>query len=114
MPGEPVRQVGRHFAFCVLVLAVSATALGAPDPAAPSARAVIRSLSKDPDSLKFRNEFDSHSIAGIKCGEVNGKNGFGGYVGFRRFIVQREKALVDDGTLPKFNQAWLELCSKKK
>lgn len=80
----------------------------------PSARAVIRSISRDADSLKFRNEFDSPTVSGIKCGEVNGKNGFGGYVGFRRFIVQRQKALLDDGTLPRFNEAWSELCSRKK
>lgn len=80
----------------------------------PTARAVIRSISKDADALKFRNEFDSPTVPGIKCGEVNGKNSFGAYTGFKRFIVQRNKALVDDGTLPKFNQGWLDLCTKKK
>ena len=80
----------------------------------PTARAVIRSISKDADALKFRNEFDSPTVPGIKCGEVNGKNSFGAYTGFKRFIVQRNKALLDDGTLPKFNQGWLDLCTKKK
>jgi hypothetical protein len=73
-----------------------------------SARAHVRANSKDPDSLQFRNEFTAK--AGTYCGEVNGKNSFGGYAGFKRFITNERTLLLDNGTLPKFNQAWQENC----
>ncbi|WP_338762076.1 hypothetical protein [Massilia sp. METH4] len=72
------------------------------------ARARVRANSKDPDSLQFRNEFTAR--AGMHCGEVNGKNSFGGYTGFKRFITNGRTLLVDDGSLPKFTQAWRENC----
>lgn len=41
----------------------------------------------DPDSGKFRNLYVTKDNAGLSlCGEINSKNIYGGYVGFRRFI----------------------------
>lgn len=48
------------------------------------ARSDIANLLRDPESAKFRNVFSPES--GVVCGEVNGKNGFGGYEGYKRFI----------------------------
>ena len=45
---------------------------------------VARSM-RDPTSAQFRNMMVFAS--GAVCGEVNAKNGFGGYVGFDPFIV---------------------------
>jgi len=73
-----------------------------------AARAHVRANSKDPDSLQFRNEFTAK--AGTHCGEVNGKNSFGGYTGYKRFITNERTLLLDDGALPKFSQAWQENC----
>lgn len=39
----------------------------------------------DPGAAQFRNMFRPDMLHW--CGEVNGKNKFGGYVGFRRFSV---------------------------
>jgi hypothetical protein len=78
--------------------------------AQPSARAKLRAISKDPDSLQFRNERVSKADPTITCGEMNGKNGFGGYVGFRRFIVSSGTILTDDGQNPRFNEAWARFC----
>lgn len=39
----------------------------------------IKAEAFDPDSAKFRNQKGN-------CGEVNAKNKFGGYVGFKRYI----------------------------
>lgn len=50
----------------------------------PRARAIISDKLKDPASTQFRN--DRITPAGWLCGELNSKNGNGGYVGFRRFI----------------------------
>ena len=41
----------------------------------------------DPESAKFRNLYVTKDKSGLSlCGEINGKNSFGGYAGYRRFI----------------------------
>jgi len=42
----------------------------------------------DPDSAQFRNVYFHRGKDNLPltCGEVNSKNGFGGYVGFQHFI----------------------------
>ena len=41
---------------------------------------------KDPDSAKFRNvRIVTYLNGAVVCGEINAKNSYGGYVGFRRF-----------------------------
>jgi hypothetical protein len=45
---------------------------------------------KDPSSPQFRNVVLRQSkdkVSFYLCGEVNGKNSYGGYIGFRRFVV---------------------------
>lgn len=62
---------------------------------------------KDPDSAEFRNQ------SGM-CGEVNAKNGFGGYTGYRRFMAANEDMVVFEGdgrlTRPEFDEAWRRAC----
>lgn len=81
---------------------------------APIARAriLIESSSKDAGSLKFQNEFNSDYGSGndIVCGQVNGKNGFGGYTGFTRFIVDSKTILLDGRDTQKFQAAWKKFC----
>lgn len=52
-----------------------------------SQEAIKRKL-KDSSSAEFRN------MKGI-CGEVNAKNGFGGYVGFKRYIASGDIAVIE-------------------
>jgi hypothetical protein len=56
-----------------------------------AAQAVARDVAnqmKDPNSAQFRNWHAFTSDKGlIVCGEVNGRNGFGGYVGFTHFVA---------------------------
>ncbi len=40
-------------------------------------------MMKDPASAQFRNE---KIVNGLMCGEMNSKNSYGSYVGFKRFI----------------------------
>jgi hypothetical protein len=43
---------------------------------------------KDPQSAQFQGLFISqYGDVRVLCGEVNGKNSYGGYVGFRRFAA---------------------------
>jgi hypothetical protein len=72
------------------------------------AEQTISSKLKDPSSAQFRNEqpcfkgwMSSVPVLGIKAafgylqkGEVNGKNSFGGYVGFRPYMVLMKDGLV--------------------
>lgn len=53
----------------------------------------------DPDSAKFRDiriGIGANAEEGgfqVICGEVNSKNSFGGYVGFRGFSIERENGV---------------------
>lgn len=48
----------------------------------------VRDALKDPSSAQFRNVTVRKSEAGrVVCGEVNAKNSYGGYVGFRQFVA---------------------------
>lgn len=71
------------------------------------AREFVTGVLKDPNSAEFRNQ------RGF-CGEVNSKNSFGGYVGFKRFIAASKEMVVleKDGRLSssEFEQAWSKLC----
>lgn len=47
----------------------------------------------DPSSAQFRNvEAKEQAI----CGEVNGKNAYGAYTGFKRFAVFGGKAVIEE------------------
>ena len=61
---------------------------------------------KDPDSAKFRNQ------QGF-CGEVNAKNSFGAYTGFKRFIAaDRNMIVMEDSLSPQeFEKIWESICN---
>lgn len=71
-------------------------------------RSYVSQHLKDPDSAKFRNQ---HGM----CGEVNAKNGFGGYTGYVRFMAASEDRVFmeDDARLAPgaFDEAWGSVCS---
>ncbi len=55
-------------------------------------RAAKRSIThsfKDPDSALFRDLYISNKGTPTLCGEVNAKNSYGGYVGYKRFFYNR-------------------------
>lgn len=61
------------------------------------AKAIAAAELKDPDSAKFRNLFvsryDKYEDGElILCGEMNAKNAFGAYVGFKPFMTARNEA----------------------
>lgn len=49
----------------------------------------IKGKLKDPFSAKFRNftEVNGNGLF-MRCGEVNAKNGFGAYIGWRYFVLK--------------------------
>lgn len=76
----------------------------------------VRRLLRDPESAEFRNVVvieatnQNYDYAGTLCGEVNSKNGFGGYVGFRSFVVVGSLAMLDEGQ-EAFKRVWAQTCS---
>jgi hypothetical protein len=77
---------------------------------------------KDPESAKFRGLFvsqseplgDSQLVAPILCGEVNAKNSYGGYVGFRRFYALESGRMTIEQDGDAFDSMWSTLCSRKQ
>lgn len=69
------------------------------------ARKNVKLTLKDPDSAKFRNQSSS-------CGEVNAKNSFGAYTGFKRFISMDGNTVIEGGGVPtsEFNRLWTRIC----
>jgi len=72
-------------------------------------RGFVEKSLKDPGSAEFRNQY------GI-CGEVNAKNSFGGYTGFKRFIAGSEALVIMEGggalSESDFSSLWSQTCSK--
>lgn len=73
----------------------------------------IKDFLKDPDSAKFRSEFIGKD--GAVCGFVNAKNSYGGYGGFKAYIVDPERVIIeseDRRELWKLESRWTDLCSE--
>lgn len=70
----------------------------------PPLRKIVSAQLKDPASAQFREERISR--LGWLCGELNTKNGMGGYVGFKRYMVavSGEAYLQDHGYVGEARQ----------
>ena len=73
------------------------------DKSIAKARQLILSELRDAGSAHFRNLRKVNAIGfDLVCGEVNARNGFGGYVGFERFVVATDprgkvRSYIDTG-----------------
>ena len=66
---------------------------------------------KDPNSVQFRKLHVAHEGAKpVLCGELNAKNSYGGYVGFRRFYAMQRLA---DGAIDTDDSRFVELINRK-
>jgi hypothetical protein len=73
----------------------------------------IKSKLKDPESALFRNvKFHSSGGIPVTCGEVNAKNGFGGYSGFERFIAAGDTLQVLESEMVNndLSEVWNKYC----
>ncbi|HAV4657533.1 TPA: hypothetical protein JIU96_07345 [Acinetobacter baumannii] len=80
------------------------------------AKRYFATISKDPDSLTYRNldsffDKDGNSYA---CGEVNAKNSFGGYVGFRKFVYNGKTMILDGESNIPFSELEKKFCVLKE
>jgi hypothetical protein len=59
-----------------------------PEQVLEAAKKSLADTLKDPGSAQFRNvRFVEYLEGVVVCGDVNGKNSYGGYVGFRDFVA---------------------------
>jgi hypothetical protein len=83
-------QLDRRSSIAVLLSAVAigcSNESASENPEIALKRVVAQNL-KDPDSAQFRSLYlHKTKKRHILCGEVNGKNAFGGYGGFKPFVV---------------------------
>ncbi len=68
-------------------------------------RIALKNFLKDPDGAEIRNHNGN-------CGEVNSKNSFGGYTGFKRFIASTTIVAVEGENMDsdEFQKAWSQVC----
>lgn len=111
----------------VLSTALLTLAVGIPGAAAQAkispqeiriARTAIEGRLRDPESVQFRNTRAYRLPNGnvVVCGELNARNGFGGLIGFTRFLTAGTSAMADEpGTLQAavFENAWRQVCVDK-
>lgn len=60
------------------------------------AKAAVEQDLRDPMSAQYRNVRVLAGPMMTVCGEVNAKNAYGGYVGFRRFVVSDGSLILED------------------
>ena len=92
-------------------------------------RAVVTENFKNSDSAKFQNErvirkklkYENDEKNGIYiCGEVNGKNSYGAYVGYRGYFASYDTVFFEpdefelDESKPDYYRVYHYFCSDKK
>lgn len=74
----------------------------------------VRAGMRDPDSVQFQGVgVHVNQGAPIVCGEVNAKNGLGGYAGFQRFIYMGSRlgtVLESNMAAGEMNKSWDMFC----
>jgi hypothetical protein len=78
----------------------------------------IKQNAKDAASVQFRGEqlHEKTDVGAVACGEVNAKNSFGAYTGFKGFVaVEKDMNLyIEDGVNSKrFAEKWNKYCVSK-
>ncbi len=72
---------------------------------------------KDPASAQYRDQFISEVAGTVLCGEVNAKNSYGAYVGFRRFYATASQLVPTEIEPTKgsfeFSNAWDVYCAAR-
>lgn len=66
---------------------------------------------RDPDSAQFRSVRFSDRRGPTVCGEINGRNAFGAYAGFQRFVSGGSPGTTFlEGDAQDFGDVWARLC----
>jgi hypothetical protein len=110
---EVKKSKGSLIVICIVVLAVIAIGVGGiyipKYQKIRDAKEKVANQLKDPSSAQFKNlKFDGSVV----CGEVNGKNSMGGYVGYAQFHVFGNSVLVDTNEDEYMGKIAKKLCDK--
>ncbi|KXZ65968.1 hypothetical protein AVENLUH5627_02698 [Acinetobacter venetianus] len=78
----------------------------------------IKQNAKDAASVKFRGEqlHEKTDVGAVACGEVDAKNSFGAYTGFKGFVaIEKDMTLyIENGANSKyFAEKWNKYCVNK-
>lgn len=77
-----------------------------------AAKAAVEAQLRDPGSVQYRNlQVAQHADGPMLCGELNAKNGYGGYTGYRQFISSTG-SMVYLGD--QIEALWPEYCANAK
>ena len=74
---------------------------------------LVKARLKDPDSAKFKGVYFNRGISGVPvtCGQVNSRNGFGGYTGFIPFVsAGRAEFTLFPNDVDDWATLWRKLC----
>jgi hypothetical protein len=105
MKGGAVTKLRIGGAF-VLMLALAGC-----DPNISQAKDAVRNLEKDPDSAEFRNVRECPTGFYV-TGEVNGKNSYGAYEGYKTFYANSAGAhIVDDDEPADMTDDYVKMCN---
>ena len=91
---------------CLLVLTLAAC-----DPNVSQAEDAVRNLQKDPDSAEFR-KVKRCPTGFYVTGEVNGKNSYGAYAGYKTFYANSAEAhIVEEDESPDITNEYVRMCN---
>lgn len=105
-----------------LALAVPMAATAQFDEFVAKAKTAVAHDLKDPGSAQFRGTYISEERATrFLCGEINAKNSYGAYVGFRKFVATDETGYGLNMIRPErgearqnmFDRVWIDNCTNK-
>lgn len=82
------------------VLAYFAFGAGLFEPQHDHIKEAVAAQLRDPSSAEFREIIEGQNTA---CGQVNAKNSFGAYAGFRNFVYHRGSVLLEPEESAGFN-----------
>jgi RNA polymerase subunit RPABC4/transcription elongation factor Spt4 len=78
-----------------------------------AAQEAVKAQLRDPESAKFSNVTVVHKPGSTAvCGEVNARNGFGGYTGYQQFMASGQMAVIRTAaTGDAFVRLWNKACA---
>ncbi|WFC43183.1 hypothetical protein [Pseudoxanthomonas sp. SE1] len=106
--------MGTKSVLLCVALALAGCAVSEEERFQDQAQRDIRASLKDPKSAEFRNLSVNPGLSGVRvvCGEVNSRNSFGGYTGFRPFVYWPGELAISQGDGDRFvNEAILGICT---
>lgn len=97
----------------VAVILSSISVVGYAGPGIERWKDFVREHLKDPKSAEFRNVYPSQTPKGTPaiCGEVNSKNAFGGYTGYKPFIIFADAEMLYL-EVPYIMTMWENVCER--